>query len=1171
MRKSYGTTWWGKQWLNALNNIDYSNRLPRGRTYANKGAVVQIDIERNHISAAVAGSRPRPYEVNITIPLFTANTKARIMEIVTGNPILLSRLLNRELPNELYDSCQSQGIDLFPSTWQDIQGHCSCPDWAVPCKHLAAVLYLVANEIDKNPFMVFELHGFDLFQGLAGIGYTSEEEREVTIQSVERLRQPHRSSDQGFHWQEEVFAGLDFSIVPDCLEQLQTLLPEETVFYPSGNFRSVLEKAFRSVSKNMTKHLRQAEPELTAEMDAVEDIELLLDEEMDFLSCQFRDARGKIILSFDAMEDLNQWLDEVPVSRTEALAPALRGLLLVYHLAERLAIRHAYIPQLLRVGSKRYKVRWVPAILNAVVADLCQQVEQLLPESLLFYQSGEQIEAPIAADYFRSFIATFIGYFVQVHEPFDYRFQGNSVIRMFFNGSLETFDDFQERTYPEAIQLWLNRLYITDKSHVPVIQVEDQEGTFLVNIGVEDRSKPLEVPISLSELLHEETYRSIRMDVLRDMAMLADHFPQANQLLSSQGTDQLSFDSEEFVEILFKILPTIRLFGIKVLLPKALRKLIRPQVSLLMEGEDDGTVSRSGIISLENMLRFQWQIAMGDKMVGPDEFLRYVQQYAGIVKLQDQYVYFDEKEIRSLIDKLDKPPVLNAHQLLQVALTEEYEGAKISLDGKAQQIMKDLLDSEGIAPPAGLQATLRPYQERGYAWLYKNARLGFGSLIADDMGLGKTLQVITTLLKLKEDGELKQQKGLIIVPTTLLTNWAKEIAKFAPALQAHIYHGSSRSLEPLKEADLLITTYGVVRSEAAKLQKQKWLTVIIDEAQNIKNPATAQTKAVKKIKAPVRIAMSGTPVENRLSEYWSIFDFSNTGYLGNLKKFKDNYAKPIEVDRDQERLRHFRQITDPFILRRVKTDKSIIQDLPDKIEKDQFCPLTSEQAALYQNVVDQNLKAVGEAEGNIQRQGLIFKLMTALKQVCNHPVHFLKKGKEEPAHSGKSQLLMSLLQQILENEEKALIFTQYQEMGKLLARMIETEFGFEPPFLHGGVSRKMRDEMVEEFQTNRTTRIMLLSLKAGGTGLNLTAASNVIHYDLWWNPAVEAQATDRAYRIGQSRNVMVHRFITQGTFEEKINKLLQTKKELADLTVSAGEKWVGDLSNEELRNLVNME
>ena len=319
----------------------------------------------------------------------------------------------------------------------------------------------------------------------------------------------------------------------------------------------------------------------------------------------------------------------------------------------------------------------------------------------------------------------------------------------------------------------------------------------------------------------------------------------------------------------------------------------------------------------------------------------------------------------------------------------------------------------------------------------------------------------------------------------------------------------------------------------------------------------------------MKIAMSGTPVENRLSEYWSIFDFSNKGYLDTLKKFKEEFAKPIETDRNQEKLDKFRKVTEPFILRRLKSDKTIIKDLPDKIEKDQFCQLSPSQTAIYQNVVDTTMDTIENTEG-IQRKGLVLKLITALKQVCNHPRQFLKKGDADPNASGKTQMLFNLMHEIQQNGEKTLIFTQYQEMGKLLVEMLETEFGLTIPFLHGGVSRKGRDEMVDSFQNNRATRVMILSLKAGGTGLNLTAASNVIHYDLWWNPAVEAQATDRAYRIGQKNNVMVHRFITQGTFEEKINALLQTKKELANLTVSTGEKWIGEYSDGELRDLVGL-
>ena len=859
------------------------------------------------------------------------------------------------------------------------------------------------------------------------------------------------------------------------------------------------------------------------------------------------------------------------MSRIEQLAPELSALYLTYYLAEKLAMQSAFIPQLLRVGTKRYKIRWLPAILNETIRDIYEKIKELTPNNLIFYKIGKEIQQPHDSDYYPTLISLFLSYLMREHHNLNVPYQENEVFQIFFNGALEQFTTFENKEYPPAIQLWLSKFYIVEKDFVPVLQVEDLEEEFEVKIAVQDKTQPLEPLISLKDIFSKKSFNHVRLGFLRDLAMLSDFFPQISYLVASKGEEPLTFDSDEFVPILFKILPTIRLFGIKILLPKALRKLLRPKMSMSLESTDDGTVSgKKSLINMEEMLRFQWKIAIGNRMVTEEEFLKLVRQFSGIVKLNDEFVFFDENEIRSLINKLENPPELNSHQLLQIALTEDYNGAKVHLDKNTRDLINSLLKGEGTELPQGLLAILRPYQLRGYEWLYKNSRLGFGSLIADDMGLGKTLQVIATLLKLKEDGELDSHKGLIIVPTTLLTNWEKEIKRFAPSLTTHIYHGPNRDLAPIKETDLLITTYGVARTETAKLNKHKWLAIVIDEAQAIKNPGTAQSKAIKKIKAPIKIAMTGTPVENRLSEYWSVFDFSNKGYLGNLKKFKENFAAPIEIDRDKVQLAKFRKVTEPFILRRLKSDKSIIKDLPDKIEKDQYCQLTPEQTAVYQNVIETTMKTVEQSEG-INRKGQVLKLITALKQVCNHPRQFLKKGSADPALSGKCAVLFGLLKQILDNGEKVLIFTQYQEMGKLLAKMIEEEFKVIAPFLHGGVSRKKRDEMVENFQNNRTTRIFLLSLKAGGTGLNLTAASNVVHYDLWWNPAVEAQATDRAYRIGQNQNVMVHRFITKGTFEEKINQMLINKRELANMAVTTGEKWIGDLSNKELNAMVRLE
>jgi len=370
----------------------------------------------------------------------------------------------------------------------------------------------------------------------------------------------------------------------------------------------------------------------------------------------------------------------------------------------------------------------------------------------------------------------------------------------------------------------------------------------------------------------------------------------------------------------------------------------------------------------------------------------------------------------------------------------------------------------------------------------------------------------------------------------------------------------------------MLTTYGVLRSDAELLKKQKWQVMIIDEAQNIKNHDTAQTKATKSIPANIRIAMSGTPVENRLTEFWSIMDFTNKGYLGNEKTFRSEFAEPIQVFNDEQAVARFRKITSPFMMRRMKTDKSIISDLPDKVEQNQYALLTGQQAALYEKTMRMAMDEIEgvtgpDSQSLFKRQGLVLQMILALKQICNHPTNFLKNGNYDPSLSGKTELLFELLDSIIEAGEKVLIFTQFREMGDLLERFISHRFGDRPLFYHGGSNVRQRQEMIDRFQHNRADRIFVLSLKAAGTGLNLTAATHVIHYDLWWNPAVENQATDRAYRIGQKKNVMVHRFITKNTFEERIDEMISNKKHLAEMTVATGENWIGKLSNKELRDI----
>ena len=1175
-RSTFGQTWWGSQWMKVLEGLDQSGRLARGRTYANNGSVQSITFESNKIEARVRGSQRTPYKISYKIEPLSGSDKARLVGLIADNPLYLTQLLNRQLPPELYADCERKGIALFPRSWEAFHSSCSCPDWADPCKHRAAVLYLVANEIDKNPFLVFELRDFDLFKNLEALGFASADQKDVETLDVADLRQLFEAPEEvDFQPDDALYQTLDFSIIPTVSEQLLSLLSDNPLFYRAGDFKQNLQKFYADTAKKAQALATTDEPrdqDYDKDLDGVESGDIIMDEALGFLQANFRDARERIVFQFDELPKLINWIQHLPTAQLPQLSPTLKGLYFLNRLANKLLANGAIIPQLLRAKLKKehHLVRWIPATLNEDVAKIAAQVRAVLPTELLYFKIGKRdIYVPIETDFFNALCSLILTERVrQFNDRFDYK--ATELDNLFFRGEMIHFGGFESREIPNNVQLWLNKFFIANRDFVPLIQVEDLDGVFKVNVFVENKKAEMAAPIPLEAFMDEREHAPVRMGVLRDLSMMAEHFPQLNQLIMSKGTENLLFDAENFAEILFKILPTVRLFGIKIQLPKALQKLLRPQLTMTLDGAEDGKVAASSVISLENMLKFKWEVAVGDAHFDGKAFLKMVENYKGLVKIKDQYAYFDEKEIKALLEKLKNPPALDGNDLLQTALTEEYNGTGVTLSKSAQKLMNELLKNEAVALPDNLFATLRPYQQRGYEWLYKNARLGMGSLIADDMGLGKTLQVIALLLKMKQEGAFKKTKGLVVVPTTLLTNWTKEIARFAPELRPHLYHGPSRSLAQLPEADLLLTTYGVVRSEEESLAKQKWAVMVIDEAQNIKNPNTSQTKAIKKMKAGVKIAMSGTPVENRMSEYWSIFDFANKGYLGNLKKFVNDYAIPIEIDRDQHKLDKFKRVTEPFILRRVKTDKKIIQDLPDKIEIDQACTLAQDQAALYQSVVEQALRGIEGQKDGFKRSGLIFKMMTALKQICNHPTQYLKKGGANPEASGKAMLLLDLLRQVLENGEKAIIFTQYAEMGTLLQTMFQEQMQLEVPFLHGGVSRQNRDAMVEDFQQNRATRILILSLKAGGTGLNLTVANNVIHYDLWWNPAVEAQATDRAFRIGQTKNVLVHRFITQGSFEEKINKLIQNKRELANLTVTDGETWLGDLTNTDLRELVKL-
>ncbi len=595
-------------------------------------------------------------------------------------------------------------------------------------------------------------------------------------------------------------------------------------------------------------------------------------------------------------------------------------------------------------------------------------------------------------------------------------------------------------------------------------------------------------------------------------------------------------------------------------------------------------------IGLQSLLNFKWELTIGGQRLTKAEFDRLVALGTPLVEINSEWVELRPQDIRSaqtFFESRKDQMSLSLEDALRIStgdtqMIEKLPVLGFEASGSLQELINSLTSGnqnvETIAPPASFQGELRPYQLRGVSWLAFLERWGLGACLADDMGLGKTPQLIGLLLYLQEQGTL-DQPSLLVCPTSVLGNWEREVKRFGPSLKVLVHHGDKRSQgkafnKAIAGKHLVITSYSLIHRDLKDLQTVTWQGLVLDEAQNVKNSEAKQSTAIRELEAQFRIALTGTPVENRLTELWSIMDFLNPGYLGPKNFFQRRFAIPIERYGDTASLRTLRSLVQPFILRRLKTDRSIIQDLPEKQEMTVFCGLSAEQASIYQHLVEQSLVEIESAEG-IQQRGMILALLTKLKQVCNHPALFkpaaesMENLAEFRLASGKLQRLEEMLEEVLAEGDRSLIFTQFAEWGKLLQPYLSEKFNREVIFLYGSTSRKQREAMIDRFQNDpQGPRIFILSLKAGGVGLNLTRANHVFHYDRWWNPAVENQATDRVFRIGQTRNVQVHKFVCTGTLEERIHEIIESKKALSEQVVGTGENWLSELDTNALRDLL---
>ncbi|HEX2868163.1 MAG TPA: SNF2-related protein [Ignavibacteriales bacterium] len=1214
VRIRYGKTWWGEAWINALERIDYdANRLPRGRTYANTGRVKDIKISgKGNVEALVQGSRPKLYKITIKISKFSASEKTSIKKIIEDNPSIASELSLGNLPSKLLEILEANHISIMPKSWRSIDANCSCPDWANPCKHLAAVYYIIANEIDKNPFLIFKMKGIppeDLSEG---------SEQQETIPEQRSMLHPDKfikPSKAPLKVSGDDIKNIDLTFPPQDINSLFALLKDSPLFYPYGNFNEILRKKYSDLSKySGLINIIEDDSSQMMETDYYLVISKegnkknppgnssggLMDASMGFISITDQrsskaqskpPAAGALtvkIPSVNAERSPSRARKAVPIAEYDLVdyfirrpltispdkaSPSAAYLSLASSIALALVRSFSFIPEIISSENGRFSISYVPLIHDEKINKALKLLESIRPVNFIFRQKDSAVYNGDPGEYIVSVFLTHIVFIFTWQLEADLVRTADKIYKAFFFDAGFVPSKFEETNTAKAIKDWTETISIRTKSISPLIRIDTLKNeSFTISLEIENKKDPMAAPEPFEKLFDSSnkiftaSSESIRMDVLRQAKIAASYLPELDKVINSKGKLAGQIDSQAMFGFLTGKAGILKMLGINIIIPKGLRNISSPRI--ILKGTGKKSVSSVSYLSLDKLLSFDWRVSIGDVEISKEEFLSLIKSAEGIIKFRDEYLILNPDEVKNILKKIqDAASGLSPAEALQTILTGQYDGIPFIADEAIEKIINNLLKAEDIDIPSELNATLRQYQVRGYRWLYSNLVKGLGSCLADDMGLGKTIQVISLLLKLKKEGQLKNP-ALVVCPTTLLGNWFKECGNFAPSLKTFIYHGQGRKLNT-KGIDLVITTYGTLRSDIRKLEAEEWACLIIDEAQNIKNPESDQSHAVKNIKARGFIALSGTPVENRLSELWSIFDFLNRGFLGSLSYYKKQFATPIEKYRDKESIDCLRKLTSPFILRRLKTDKTIINDLPDKIIFDEYCYLSREQTALYEQTVKASLKSIEGIEG-INRKGLILKLITSLKQICNHPAHYLKTGRPEIEYSGKSEKLIELLTKILANGEKALLFTQYKEMGMLLEKMIGGSLSEIPLFFHGGVPRAKRDKMVAAFQEDRNTRLMIISLKAGGTGLNLTEASNVIHYDLWWNPAVEAQATDRAYRIGQMKNVTVHRLITLGTFEEKIDEMIKQKKELADLTITAGENWITELSDKGLRELFSI-
>ncbi|MDR0761184.1 MAG: DEAD/DEAH box helicase family protein, partial [Treponema sp.] len=1136
-RSKYGVTPWGAWFIEVLNGYEMGARLDRGRTYANTGRVLSLTIETGKAIAKVKGNYLPYYRVEIDFPIL--KEQEQVYRMIEEDPALLARIAAGELPEEFLVKLKAEGISLIPRRWREMKRSCSCPDYGDPCKHMAALYYIIAREVDADPRVLFRLRGVDL-EARFGRPMAVSLPAPFTVTAALPAALPEEPGTPPSPVVPPM--PLVFGEIPHCAGLITSLLPPAPPF-SDRDFALALADFYHQAARFEVWKSASA-------VDDTGDVEHRFSRSRWAVLCpnpapgaepmlQETDIQGNTTAYtlFDAYSRFVNFSSDDGTENYVFLFYLFKFLNLVCRFC-------AFIPFVL-LEKGILKIIWKPYDTLPQIGQVLDALAGLergmlpLPVTEKPRRRGKKENKVLASG--RSVVdllsSAFLGEWVK-QNYFARRTKGGSreyqgLLEIFFQGQgIETASPAL-RSLPLSIDRWLSVLHIDFSAWKYLFTVKEASRTKRSPPGMVTDEEAPDVPLNftLSMDLLTETVAGMKrtplyavasgkpgnnatgagktsktrssasagpeaagaaetLSLLRAPTALSNYLPEIRTLMTRKT---VRLTEERLAAFLESAAPLLTRLGIGVELPKALKRELKPRLVLKSTGSNKKRGSLVSYLELDSLLNWEWQIAVGDRIMDLAEFEKLCRRKQDLIRFRDGFVKLDPEELAKLLKKAgEAPPGINDF------LKAHFAGDSI-LAFDAGEIIQNLFEERRFPPPNALAASLRPYQKRGYNWVCSLLMAGFGCILADDMGLGKTIQSIAALLRLKEEG-LLADRCLVVAPAALLENWERELARFAPSLSVSRYHGAGRRLEKERH-DVFLTTYQTAVRDASWLEKQTFSLLIVDEAHLMKNADTRISQTVKKLRPRFRLALSGTPVENRLEDLRSLFDFILPGYLGNPVEFKREYRYPIEVLRDTEKAGGLRKITAPFLLRRVKTDKTIIKDLPDKIVTNEYAVLEKEQAALYEGMVAETLDKLERLDPK-DRSALILSLLTGLKQICDHPRVYDKESPAVSALSGKALLLLTLLEEILANREKALIFSQYVETLDCLSQIITGELGEPVLVYHGGMSQKSRSETIAAFQNDPASRLLLVSLKAGGLGLNLTAASRVIHYDLWYNPAV---------------------------------------------------------------------